>query len=58
MVVVDVVVDAGVVVGKEIAVVEVVDEDYLMVVEVEQDCSMNVHTCFGTHHRLLFDHQI
>ena len=33
-------------------VVGVVDEDYLMVVEVmEEDCSMNVHARFGTHHR-------
>ena len=29
---------------------EVVDEDYLMKVEAE-DCSMNVHARFGTHHR-------
>ena len=51
---VDVVVDTGVVVGKKIAGVEVVDEDYLMVVEVEQDCSMNVHAHFNTHHQLDF----
>jgi len=48
-----------VIVGKEIAVVEVVDEDYLMVVEmVEEDCSMNVHAHFGTHHLLGIDHRI
>ena len=48
---VDVVVDPRVVVGKKITVVEVVDEDYLMVVVVvEEDCSMNVHARFGTHY--------
>jgi len=35
------------IIGKEIAGVEVVDGvvdgDYLMVVEMEEDCSMNVH---------------
>ena len=40
---VDVVVDAWMVFGKEIAMVEIVEEDYLMVVEVmEENCSMNV----------------
>ena len=49
---VDVVVDAWMVVGKEIAMVEIVEEDYLMVVEVvEEDCSMNIHARFGTHHQ-------
>jgi len=37
----------------------VVDKDYLMKVEVvEEDCSMNVHARFGTHHRLGFDHRV
>jgi len=55
---VDVVVDTGMVVGKEIVVVEVVDEDYLKMVEVvEEDCSMNVHVRFRTHHRQGFDHR-
>jgi len=59
VVMIDVVVDAWVIIGKEIVVVEVVDEDYLMVVEVvEVDCSMNVHAPFGTHHLVGFDHQI
>ena len=56
MVMVDVVVDAGVVVGKEIVVMEVLDEDYLMV--VEEGYPMNIHACFGTHHRLGLDHRI
>ena len=56
---VDVVVNAWVVVGKEIDVVEIVDEDYLMVVEVVEDnCSINVYARFGTHHQLSFDHRI
>jgi len=25
---------------------------------VEEDCSMNIHARFGTHHRLDFDHRI
>ena len=55
VVIVDVVVDAWVVVGKEIVVVKVVDENYLMVTEVvEEDCSMNVHARFNTHHQLDF----
>ena len=46
-----VMVDTGVVVGKKIVVMEVVDEDYLAVVDVEEeDCSMNVHARFDTHH--------
>ena len=57
MVIVVVDVDAGVVIGKKIVVVEVVDVDYLMVMEVvEKDCSINVHARFDTHHRLRFDH--
>jgi len=40
----------------EVVVMEVVDEDYLMVVEVE-DSAMNVHARFGNYHRLGFDHQ-
>ena len=56
---VDVVVDAGVIVGKKITVVEIVNEDYLMVVEVmDEDCSMNVHAHFGTHHRLGLTYRI
>jgi len=56
VVIVDVVVDAWVIVGKEITVMEVVDEDYLMV--VEEDCLMNVHNRFDTYHQLGFDHRI
>jgi len=57
--IVHVVVDVGVVVEKKIVVVEVMDEGYLMVVEVVvEDCSMNVHARFGTHYRLGFDHRI
>ena len=56
---INVIVDAWVVVGKKIVVVEFVDEDYLMVVEVvEEDCSMNTHARLGTHHRLGFNHLI
>ena len=45
VVMVDVVVDAWVVVGKEFVVVEIMDEDYLMAVEVvEEDYSINIHT--------------
>ena len=59
VVMVDVVVDALVVIGKKIVVVEVVDEDYLMVVEVvEEDCLMNVHTRFGTPHRQGLDYRL
>ena len=45
------------VIGKKLAVGEVVDEDYLMVVEaVEKDCLMNVHARFDTHHQQGLDH--
>jgi len=38
---------------------DVVDEDYLMKVEVVvEDCSMNIHARFGTHHWQGFDHRI
>ena len=50
-------VDVGVVVGKKIVGAEVVDENYVMVVEVvEEDCSMNVHARFGTHNRQGLDY--
>ena len=56
---VDIVIDAGVIIGKGIAVVEVVNEDYLMVVEVmEENYSMNIYARFGTHHRQNLNHQI
>ena len=39
-------------------VVEIVDEDYLMNMEVvEKNCLMNVHD-LGTHHRQGFNHRI
>ena len=57
--IVDVVVDVEVVIGKEIAMVEVMDEDYLMVVDVvEEDYSMNVHTHSSTHNWQGLDHRI
>ena len=56
---VGVVVNMGVVVGKKIVGVKIVDEDYLVVVEVmEEDCSMNIQACFSTHHRQSLDHRI
>ena len=58
VVMVDMVADAWVVIGKEIEVVKIVDENYLTVVKVvEKNCSLNLHTYFGTHHRLGFDHR-
>ena len=35
------------------------DEDYLVKVEVvEEDCSMNIHDCFGAHYQQGFDHRV
>ena len=49
---IDMFVEAWVVDGKEIIVEKILDEDCLMEVEVVVgDCSMNIHTRFGTHHR-------
>ena len=56
VVMVGVVVDTRMVVGKKIVGVEVVDENYLMV--VEKDCLISVHARFGTHHRQGLDHRI
>ena len=45
-----------VVVGGKIIVEEIMDEDYLMEVEVvEEDCLMNDSIRFGTYHRLGLD---
>jgi len=58
VVMVDMVADTWVVVGKEIEVVKIVDENYLTVVKVvEKHGSLNLHTHFGTLHRLGFDHR-
>ena len=43
---------------REIVVMEVVDEDYLMEVGVvEEDCLMVNHVCFSTYHQLDLDRQ-
>ena len=47
------------VIAKKIAMVEVVDENYLMVVQVaKEDYLMNVHAHFDMYRQLGFDDQI